>query len=223
MSRLLAASVAAFLLVAPATASAKSRDYADTALNILPSGQTGGLPLAKDADRQAKMYDALTPRFDKVTATDLRKDFKSERFGTAGECPCEVENVSRKGVRIVRDKFHVPHITATTRDGLTWAAGWVTAEDRGLLTQAVRYPARDISAASAGAGSLPAQASANARMTGCARVPSPASSGWESVRRWRSTGTGTWAWPRRSSGAGARRSTSTAGRWPGASPTRACR
>ena len=142
MSRLVAASVAALLLVVPASASAQSRDYADTALNIVPSGQTGGLPLAKDADRQAKMYDALTPRFDQVTAADLRNDFKSERFGTAGECPCKVEKVGRKGVRIVRDKYHVPHITATTRDGLTWATGWVTAEDRGLLLQAVRYPAR---------------------------------------------------------------------------------
>src|SRR6185295_17867370 len=94
------------------------------------------------ADRQARMYDALTARFDQVMSDDVHRDFKSERFGTKGQCPCRVEKVPRSGVRLVRDKFDVPHITADTDDDLTWTAGWVVAEDRGLLLEETRYNAR---------------------------------------------------------------------------------
>ncbi len=52
--------------------SASARDYADTALNIVPSGQYGGLPVPAGADEQARMYDALTPLFDQVTDADLK-------------------------------------------------------------------------------------------------------------------------------------------------------
>ena len=46
------------------------------------------------------------------------------------------------GVTITRDKFNVPHVHATTYDGGIWAAGWIAAEDRGLLLQQARYNAR---------------------------------------------------------------------------------
>src|SRR3954465_8170024 len=130
---------ATFLLLAPA---ASARDYAGTALNIIPSGQPGGLPVPAGADAQAKMYDALTPLFDQVTPADLTATFKSERFGAADSCPCRTETVPRKGVRIVRDRFDVPHITGRNRLDLDWAAGWVLEEDRGLLLAQGRYPAR---------------------------------------------------------------------------------
>ena len=48
----------------------------------------------------------------------------------------------RPGVTIVRDKFNVPHVTATTYNGGIWAAGWIAAKDRGLLLQQARYNAR---------------------------------------------------------------------------------
>src|SRR4051795_8878599 len=102
-----AALAATLVLAAPASA----RDYAPTALNIIPSGQPGGLPVPPGADTQAKMYDALTPLFDQVTPADLTATFKSERFGAADSCPCRSESVPRKGLRIVRDRFDVPHIT----------------------------------------------------------------------------------------------------------------
>ena len=41
-------------------------------------------------------------------SADLHRDFKSERFGTRGQCPCRVERVPRGGVRVVRDRFDVP-------------------------------------------------------------------------------------------------------------------
>lgn len=126
------------LAIAAPGASATAKDYASTALNIIPSGQPGGFPVPAGADRQAKMYDGLTPLFDRVTTKDLFTYFKSERFGGRGR----VERVPRKGVRIVRDSFDVPHITGRTRLDVIWAAGWVAAEDRRLLIDQARFDAR---------------------------------------------------------------------------------
>jgi acyl-homoserine lactone acylase PvdQ len=137
MRRLVTAAIF-FALAAPASA----KDYAGTALNIIPSGQYGGLPIDPQADVQAKMYDGLTPLFDKVTPTDLTTYFKSERFGGSDSCPCTTEPTPRSGLTLVRDKFHVPHLTGKTRDDATWGAGWVLAEDRALLLSQGRYPAR---------------------------------------------------------------------------------
>src|SRR3954453_23676800 len=132
--------VAAFLATA---APAAAKDYAPDALNIIPSGQYGSGPIPDGADQQALMYDGLTPLFDQVTAPDLTKYFKSEALGAAGSpAPTTNEAVPRKGVKIVRDSFNVPHITGKTRDDVTWAAGWVLEEDRGLLLAQGRYPAR---------------------------------------------------------------------------------
>src|SRR3954453_12537182 len=132
--------VAAFLATA---APAAAKDYAPDALNIIPSGQYGGFPVPAGADQQALMYDGLTPLFDQVTAPDLTKYFKSEALGAAGSpAPTTNEAVPRKGVTIVRDAFNVPHITGKTHDDVTWGAGWVLEEDRGLLLAQGRYPAR---------------------------------------------------------------------------------
>lgn len=135
-----AVGAASLLLAGAGTASAK--DYAGTALNIIPSGQWGGFDAPPDLDRQAKLYDGLTPLFDSVTDADLRTFFKPETFGTKGQCPCRVEQVPRKGVSIVRDRDNVPHITGRNRLDLDWAAGWVLAQDRSLLLSLGRYPAR---------------------------------------------------------------------------------
>ncbi|MDO8184733.1 penicillin acylase family protein [Conexibacter sp. JD483] len=137
--RVLALSAAA-LLSLPAVASAK--DYAGTALNVIPSGQWGGIGAPPASSDQARMYDGLTPLFDQVTDGDLTKYFKPETFGTAGQCPCTEEKVPRKGVRIVRDAQNVPHVTGRNRIDLDWAAGWILVQDRALLLAAGRYPAR---------------------------------------------------------------------------------
>src|SRR3954447_22723015 len=132
--------VAAFLARA---APAAAKDYAPDALNIIPSGQYGSVAIPEGADPQALMYDGLTPLFDHVTAPDLTKYFKSEALGAAGSpAPTTNEPVPRAGVTIIRDAFNVPHITGKTRDDVTWAAGWVLEEDRGLLLAQGRYPAR---------------------------------------------------------------------------------
>ena len=138
-SIVLAAVTAAVFVLAPSAHAV--RDYARTALNIIPSGQYGGLPLDPQADRQARMYDGLTPLFDDVDRGDLFRYFKSERLGTRGQGPLRTER-PRRGVRIVRDAFNVPHIYGRTNDDVTFGAGWVMAQDRALLLEQARYNAR---------------------------------------------------------------------------------
>ena len=110
------------------------------ARNILPSGQYG-LP-GPGATTQAELYNALTPLFDGVGPNDLFTDFKSEKLGIDTDGPTTQENVPFPGVTLIRDRFNVPHVYASTRDASIQTAGWIAAEDRGLLLQLARYDAR---------------------------------------------------------------------------------
>jgi hypothetical protein len=133
------------LALVPATASAGKydKDYAAYARDIIPSGQPGAVPIPAGADTQAKMYDALTPLFDQVSATDLIADFHSEGFGVGSDGPGTKEKgLTRKGVTIMRDKYDIPHVRSKTYDGGIWAAGWIAAEDRGLLLRFARFNSR---------------------------------------------------------------------------------
>jgi acyl-homoserine lactone acylase PvdQ len=140
-SWLIGLGLSAAMTLGAATAAQGATDYAQTARNIIPSGQYGGFP-GPGADAQAKLYDGLTPLFDNVSDADLNTYFKSERFGIDTDGPTTTESVPRPGVTIVRDKYNVPHVTGQTHDDGIWAAGWIAAEDRGLLMQIARYDAR---------------------------------------------------------------------------------
>jgi len=118
-----------------AQASVSLKDYSQVARNIIPSGEPGSFPVPDGATTQAQMYNALTPLFDHVTNADLLTDFKSEKFGVSGDGPTTVETVPYPGVTIIRDRYDVPHVTATTHDGGVWAAGWIAAQDRLLLLE----------------------------------------------------------------------------------------
>jgi len=139
-SAFLALLILSVLGLAVPAANAAPRDYSAIARNIIPSGQPGGITTLDSS--QAVMYDALTPLFNHVTNKDIQKDFKSETLGTKDDGPYTTEKVPRDGVTIERDKYDVPHVTATTYDGGIWAAGWIAAEDRGLLLQQARNNAR---------------------------------------------------------------------------------
>ncbi|HEV2812570.1 MAG TPA: penicillin acylase family protein [Solirubrobacteraceae bacterium] len=132
------ATVAALLLLA---APAPAADYAETALNIIPSNQPGGIP-QPGQDVQTQMYDGLTPLFDNVTNDDLGRFFKSSKFGVGPDGPGTRETVPLRGVTITRDRFGVPHIKGVKRDNVVWAMGWVLQQDRGLLLQQGRNPGR---------------------------------------------------------------------------------
>ncbi|HEX6712917.1 MAG TPA: penicillin acylase family protein [Thermoleophilaceae bacterium] len=138
MARSLVLFLACALLL-PATASAAT-DFGRDVYNVVPAGQFGGLPLTKHSSDQLPLYDGLTPLWDQVTAADIPKYFKPERFGVIGK----VERTERpvKGLVIKRDSWGVPHIYGKTRDLVEFGAGWVTAEDRGLFIETIRGPAR---------------------------------------------------------------------------------
>jgi acyl-homoserine lactone acylase PvdQ len=142
MRTFIAALAAAGALAVPAPvalAATAPTDDAAVAYNIIPSGEPGGFPFPAGATTQAQMYNALTPLAGHVTNADVAEDFKSEMFGVGDAGPGTVEPVPYPGVTIIRDRFDVPHVTATTHDGGVWAAGWIAAEDRGLLLAQARY------------------------------------------------------------------------------------
>jgi acyl-homoserine lactone acylase PvdQ len=129
------------LLFACADALAKApKDPTIIARNILPSGQYG-VP-NPNAATQAEMYNALTPLFDRVTSNDLFTDFKSEKLSVDTDGPTTQEPVPFPGVTLLRDRFNVPHVYASTREGGIQTAGWILAEDRGLLLEQARYNSR---------------------------------------------------------------------------------
>ncbi len=139
---LVATLVAALVLVlAPLQAAPPKRDYAAAAWTILPPGENGSLTFDRNTTDQAKLYDALTPLFESVTARDVRQSFKAAPLGRA---PAEGQKRERPrpGVTIVRDRFGVAHVIGKTEAGVAFGAGWVTAADRGLLLQLIRGPAR---------------------------------------------------------------------------------
>jgi acyl-homoserine lactone acylase PvdQ len=131
--------VGGLVLGTPAALAASApADFAQTARNIVPSGDPGGFPFPAGATTQAQMYNALTPLSGHVTDADLLSDFKSEAFGLGTDGPGTPEAVPYPGVTIIRDRFDVPHVTATTHDGGVWATGWLEAQDRGLLLEQAR-------------------------------------------------------------------------------------
>ena len=128
------------LLAIAAPASAAPLDFGKQTWNILPPGQSGAVPPDRHSTDQAKIYDALTPLFDKVTARDIPRTYKSARFfaprGGHVEHP-------KRGVAIRTDRrWGVPHIRGRTRSDVFFGIGWATARDRGLFMEAIRYPAR---------------------------------------------------------------------------------
>jgi acyl-homoserine lactone acylase PvdQ len=116
------------------------QDYAAVALNVLPPGQNGSLIFNRNTNDQAQLYECLTPLFDRVKAEDLKRCFKDASLGIKGK-PVRTQR-PRAGVLIERDRWGVPHITGKTAADVAFGAGWATAEDRGLLLELLRGPAR---------------------------------------------------------------------------------
>jgi acyl-homoserine lactone acylase PvdQ len=130
---------AVVLLAAGTGASTQRLDYAAMALNVLPPGESGDLRFPPTASDQLPLYDGLTPR-KTVTARDLGRFFKSERFGVTGRV-VRVER-PRSGLRILRDRWDVPHVYGRTRADVEFGAGYATAEDRYVFMEQLRGPGR---------------------------------------------------------------------------------
>ena len=137
-------SVTLIALLVPALVSASSSakkppDFASTALNVLPPGE--GADSGPNSTDQLALYDGLTPLWNAVSPTNVHRFFKPETFGLQGKAQ-RVEDTGRKGLKILRDKWDVAHITGKTRADVMFGSGFVTAEDRNLLMQLVRGPSR---------------------------------------------------------------------------------
>ena len=140
MRRLPVAVLLPVLLLLTLAAPALAKDYAarDSAYSILIPGQSGNLPPDANSTDQAAMYNALTPTLGDVSAGDLRDTFKPNRFGTRGQGPTELERTTNDRVRIVVDRWGVPHITARHRSDVFFGVGWMIAKDRHLLLELAR-------------------------------------------------------------------------------------
>jgi acyl-homoserine lactone acylase PvdQ len=140
MRRVLVLAAAAALSAIPAAGGAAKLDYAAVALNVLPPGQSGDLLFPPTAKDQLRLYDGLTPRSGNVKSSDLTRYFKAERFGVTGKV-VRTER-PRAGVRILRDRWDVPHVYGRTRADVEFGAGYATAEDRYILMELLRGPGR---------------------------------------------------------------------------------
>jgi acyl-homoserine lactone acylase PvdQ len=131
---------------------------AATTLNIIPHGQGepgaswSGLPGMLPLETQAQMYDRLTPLFRDVTDAQLVPSadgtgyYKSAALVDEND-PSLITNdtvastapgVGAVSARVKRDAYGVPHIYSDTDAGVTFAAGYVTAQDRSLLLDQAR-------------------------------------------------------------------------------------
>ena len=109
-----------------------ARDYADTALNIVPSGQYGGPGTRGCRPAGAhvrRAHAAVRPGH----AADLTKYFKSEALGAGPRARADRARPAPRRT-IVRDRFNVPHITGKTRDDVIWATGWVLRRTAGCCS-----------------------------------------------------------------------------------------
>ncbi len=122
------------------TTTAAPPPFEDRAFYILPPGNFGGLPTNSNSLDQLPLYDGLTSLRDDIERADLEALFLPMDFQPVG--PTEEVDVGRDDVSVTYDDFGVPHIVAETREGLAFAAGWVTGRDRGLLIDFGRGPAR---------------------------------------------------------------------------------
>lgn len=141
--RLLVSTSAALVGALVCSAPVPAQDFAGSSHNVLPPGQEGGIVVTPNSHDQLALYDGLTPKLDNVTAADLDTFYKPAGLGIGSETPARIENPpGHPGVTIKRDSFDVPHIDGKTRDDVMFGAGWVAAEDRGLLIDVLRGPGR---------------------------------------------------------------------------------
>jgi len=116
-------------------------------LSILPAGQDGLVPMQPPVPaRPDHKFDQLAMYRDLILAApgledaDLLRFFKDASIAPPA-VPERVET-PRAGVTISRDAFGVPHIVGTTRADVFFGAGYVTAEDRLFLSDALRHIGR---------------------------------------------------------------------------------
>jgi len=136
----IAALLSSLVGLASPGAGSPRHDYATVSRTVLPPGQNGGLAFDRNTTDQARLYDGLTPLRGTVTQRTIERWFKPAPLD-GGPKPVKTER-PRKGVVVERDRYGVPRVRGTSEVNVAYGAGWVTAEDRGLLLNLIRGPAR---------------------------------------------------------------------------------
>jgi acyl-homoserine lactone acylase PvdQ len=144
--------------------------------NILPPGQAGHSNVAdiaaffascppgetncpnatrpKHSSKELQMYGDLVYASPRIAAADIPKYFKDATFGVKQD-ESERSYSPRSDVYVVRDKGSgVPHVYGETRAGAMYGLGYVGAEDRLFLMDALRHAGRaELSSFAGGAAS----------------------------------------------------------------------
>ncbi len=107
--------------------------------DVLVPGEAGTFPPSAHSTDQIPLYSGLTPLSGNVTANDVKRYFKADRLGSTSGT---LEAVPESGLKILRDSYGVPHIFGQTRAVAEFGAGWVSAEDRGLVMETIRGAGR---------------------------------------------------------------------------------
>ena len=142
---LCAVAILALGAMAPTAVAQTATDHskAGEAFDVLPPGQAGTFLFVNDSSDQVPLYDGLTPLRNNVTAADLPLYFKQNVFGLGNLSVARTQTFpSRPNLVIRRDTFGVPHIESDNRADVMYAVGYVQAEDRTLLMDTLRGPAR---------------------------------------------------------------------------------
>ena len=123
-----------------ASAQPSRQDYAALALNVLPPGPEREPRLQPEHERPGaalRVPDAaLRPRAGRGRPALLQGRIARARRQAGARA------AAAQGLVIERDRWGVPHITGKTAADVAFGAGWVTVEDRGLLLELIRGPAR---------------------------------------------------------------------------------
>ena len=121
--------------------------------NVLPPGENGfdnAVDLARfettqtrppHSDDQLPLYRDLLSAYPSLNDAGVDRFFKDASFGVK---PGDVERTysPRQDVTIVRDRYGVPHIYGSTREGAEFGIGYATAEDRLFFLDVFRHLGR---------------------------------------------------------------------------------
>ncbi|HEY0630894.1 MAG TPA: penicillin acylase family protein, partial [Thermoleophilaceae bacterium] len=121
--------------------------------NVLPPGENGfdnAVDLARfeatqtrppHSDDQLPLYRDLLTAYPSLNDSGVDRFFKDASFGVK---PSDVERTysPRQDVTIVRDRYGVPHIYGSTREGAEFGIGYATAEDRLFFLDVFRHLGR---------------------------------------------------------------------------------
>ncbi len=128
----------AVFLVALCASSVAHANPSDISRYVLPPGNYGGIPTNPHSLDQLSLYSGLTPLRRNVLMADVRRFYLPMNLTPIGTTT--IQPVGRSDVTVTYDAYGIPHIKGKTRAGMMFGAGWVMAQDRGLLLQFGRDP-----------------------------------------------------------------------------------